>query len=239
MAVAIAVVRAKPFKDKSTQVRASTTSLLCVGLAVIWLFLWHVIPRPAEPRPEPPTKEEIADAVLKKLDLRAAMPQPPTSLTVTSVKPKSAGSSSSANQIADAIVAKLPKTPELSNDLLIAAAQTVSNQLRNWIGEWRAADTELGNKKYEAYENLRNRGASPKELQENDEKWAKEINSSREALQKKLEAIMANADSLRRMMLQKIPQSNWTAEDREMDKNFKSLPEATVANYLEHLTKKI
>jgi hypothetical protein len=151
LAVAIAVVRAKPFKDKSTHVQASTTSLLWVGLAVVWLFLWHVIPRPAEPRPEPPTKEEIANAVLQKLELRAATPGPPTSLTVTDVKPKSTASSqpSSANQIADAIVAKLPKSPELAkrielanltNERLSEATKTTAKQLQSLVMEWKGRD---------------------------------------------------------------------------------------------------
>jgi hypothetical protein len=50
---------------------------------------------------------------------------------------------------------------------------------------------------------------------------------------------MANADSLRKLMLQRVLQVNWTAEDRDMDKNFKGRSENEAANYLEQLAKRI
>jgi hypothetical protein len=138
----------------------------------------------------------------------------------------------SARQLSDSI----------SKDLLVALVPPIAQQLRNWIGEWRAADTEWGNRKFQAYENLRDKGASPKELQENDEMWTKEINSSREALQKKFEAIMANADSLRKLMLNIIPQSSWTDQDKAMGKGFRSregFEGYMAADYLEQLAKRI
>jgi hypothetical protein len=236
--VAIAIIRAKPFKECSTIVQVSTASLFCVGLGVVWLLLWNIIPRPGGPSPNPPTKEEIADAVVQKLGIRAK-PEPSTNPKVT-VVPKSPRSSktSPAEQIADAIVAKIPQTPELSIDLLIPAVHKISSQLQQWDSNRKGQEQDLQNRRWMAETHLRNSGALDK-LGEVDEEWVKKIQDSQEILQNKLQVVMADADSLRQLMMQKLPQSKLNEEDRRMSKDFKDSSPDVAADYLEHLVKRI
>jgi len=127
----------------------------------------------------------------------------------------------------------------LSKDLLLRIVPQVTQQLRNWGPERRAAEQDLQNFRWEATLHLKENGTSSEERNRVDDGYLKKIEDSRDAYDKKLVAIMDNADSLRRLMAQKIPTEALTDEDRKMEKDFKSLDESVAADYLERLAKRI
>jgi hypothetical protein len=127
----------------------------------------------------------------------------------------------------------------LSKDVLLAMVPPITQQLREWSSERKYQEQNLQNYRWDAASRLRDRKASAEEINKVDDEWMKKISDSNDIYQHKLEAIMNNADSLRKIMLLRIPQSNWTNEDKEMDKDFKSREEGTAANYLEKLAKRI
>jgi len=101
--VAVGIVRSDFFKSLTSKWRKflSNTTLLAV-VAVIFFFVWKVVPKPKEP----PTVDDIANAVKKKLDEKQdiqplsaentppkeqSKPKPKTKLSTPSSKPKPIG----------------------------------------------------------------------------------------------------------------------------------------------------
>lgn len=123
ISVAIGLLRANWLKGSRFGIWLAGNVGLIALVAMIWFFVWKYIPKPGEP----PTPEQIAQAVARKLG-EAEKHSPPTHL------PKSA----SADEIAASIIGKLPRsvpTLDLSNDELRAQAYEVSKQLEEVIHE--------------------------------------------------------------------------------------------------------
>jgi hypothetical protein len=226
--VAFGVFRARPFRDKINWIQFGTTSFFCAFVFLLWFFLWHIIPRPTEP----PTKEAIADAVFNKWQqttpVSPSLPSFPLNLPTTMPKPP-VSKPASADQIADAIVARLPKPPELSNSLLVTSVNEVLKRLADWHDESRQKDIDLHERRDYAQTRLQNLKASAEEQRTAYADWTNKIGEARDESQRKLTAIMADADSLRQLMLQRIPQAKWTADDRDMNTNnmFKNSSDVT------------
>jgi len=127
----------------------------------------------------------------------------------------------------------------ISKDILLSLVSPIVQELRNWEPERAWREQNFRNIAWNQKEILREMGASLKQQDEVSENRDKEIIDSNRTFRAKLESIMANADSLRQLMLQRIPQASWTAEDRDMDRNFKGRAETAAANYLEQLAKRI
>jgi hypothetical protein len=132
-AVGVGLLRANSFNTKATWKRIIGNLVLYGLLACIWILLWKIIPKTVEP----PTVDQIAEAIVKKQGYQTGNNKPESVQTAT------------ASQIADAVLKKLPKeqggasgagqmpTPEetlhrMSNRQLREYTVSVANSMRDF-----------------------------------------------------------------------------------------------------------
>lgn len=130
----------------------------------------------------------------------------------------------------------------ISKDMLLTLVPRVADQLRSWKEDSDTAERELELRKYDpAHYHL-----TGKALEESDADWDKRIADSKMQFQEKLKNILANADSLRRLIMQKLPPSTTVPDDKEWEKVFTSekrrtedFPVIGAADYLTELGKRL
>jgi hypothetical protein len=121
VSIGIGWLRAGSLRGSRGTIRIGGNVAMLGALAIIWFGVWKIIPKPVEP----PTAEQIAEAVVGKTN-QNIKPSAPIQL------PKSA----SADEIAASIVGRLPKaasTLDLSNGDLKAQAKNVAEQIQKQL----------------------------------------------------------------------------------------------------------
>lgn len=99
---------------------------------------------------------------------------------------------------------------DISADALLSLVPQSVNQLRDWPRERFAAEENLRLDKFE----IRYRTSTSQELAQNDAYWAQKIKESDARYDEQLSALIANADSLRKIMLQRLSPSLSNHEDK-------------------------
>ena len=123
--VAIGFLRAKAFRKNGSTASSILNLVVLLALGLGWYTIWVFVPKPTEP----PTPDQIADQVIRRMGSATNKVPTPAPVTPPSSPP-------SAGDIANAIVSKLPKTAqnlELSNDDLRGQAKAVAKQLKDAI----------------------------------------------------------------------------------------------------------
>jgi hypothetical protein len=244
----VAVARAEPVKQLSIIPRFVMVAIIALTMFGIsrsyirWTLLSyyaHLVPQvttaAGTASPSPPVSVNIdSDQLGQRLDellrkeLRKLLPPPiatSTSVQTSPVRPV------------------LPPEASLSTDELRAKVDNVSQQLKGWAADRRAAENELNNRKWLLHDRRSNNPSSVKieEIDKNDAYWEKKLDDLHEKSQNDLSAVFVQADKLRKEMLRRLPQSKWTREDRDNDKDqlFLGISENSAADYLERLAKRI
>lgn len=135
----------------------------------------------------------------------------------------------------------------------IAEAPRVAQQLEDWEQEWRWHTDRLHSDAYEErlhYQNAHARQGSPppdpKEVSDMNKKWEAAYQKNDADYKQKLRDLIASGDSIRKKLLDIIPQIFHTPEDQQRELEFahaKSDPEKldrnNAANYLRRLAQRV
>jgi hypothetical protein len=134
----------------------------------------------------------------------------------------------------------------ISSNILVALVPSMAEEMRDWSGSMKFADTDIDNRYYE-------RQMHAQTDKEKRDLYTEEEASGKDSIENymaRVPAMFSKADSLRKAMLLKIPPQTQTQEDKDQAVNFSSLANKPInadlgknfnaeASYLENLGKRV